>query len=84
MDKRSPVQQALLLHKVDADRGVARSYSSMFERDLFGTSRLVRNRGEIGTNGQQLARCSRPKTRPGRRRLRGRSDGGAIGTCDGG
>jgi predicted DNA-binding WGR domain protein len=26
----------------------------MIERDLFGTVRLVRNWGRIGTNGQQL------------------------------
>jgi predicted DNA-binding WGR domain protein len=55
MDKRSPVQHALVLYKVDPDRGVARFYSLMVERDLFGTIRLVRNWGRIGTNGRQLA-----------------------------
>jgi predicted DNA-binding WGR domain protein len=54
MDKRSPVQHALVLHKVDPDQGIARFYSLMVERDLFGTIRLVRNWGRIGTNGQQL------------------------------
>jgi predicted DNA-binding WGR domain protein len=38
MDKRSPVQHALVLHKIDPDRGVARFYSLMVERDLFGTN----------------------------------------------
>jgi predicted DNA-binding WGR domain protein len=28
--------------------------SLMIERDLFGTVRSVRNRGRIGTNGQEL------------------------------
>jgi predicted DNA-binding WGR domain protein len=55
MDKRSPVQHALVLHKVDPDRGVARFYSLMVERDLFGTVRLIRNWGRIGTNGRELA-----------------------------
>jgi hypothetical protein len=42
MDTRSPVQHALVLHKVDPDRGVARFYSLLIERDLFGTIWLVR------------------------------------------
>jgi predicted DNA-binding WGR domain protein len=54
MDKRSPVQHAVVLHRVEPDRGVARFYSLMVERDLFGTIRLVRNWGRIGTNGQEL------------------------------
>jgi predicted DNA-binding WGR domain protein len=52
---RSPVQHALVPHKVKPDRGVARFYSLMVERDLFGTIRLVRNWGRIGTNGRELA-----------------------------
>jgi predicted DNA-binding WGR domain protein len=44
----------LVLHKVDPDRGVARFYSLMVERDLFGTIRLVRNWGQIGSDGQEL------------------------------
>ena len=31
-----------------------RFYSLMIERDLFGTVRLVRNWGRIGTNGQEM------------------------------
>jgi predicted DNA-binding WGR domain protein len=54
MDKRSPVQRALVLHKIEPDRGIARFYSLLIERDLFGTIRLVRNWGRIGTNGQEL------------------------------
>ena len=54
MDKRSPVQHALVLHRVDPDRGIARFYSLLIERDLFGTIRLVRNWGRIGTNGREL------------------------------
>jgi predicted DNA-binding WGR domain protein len=33
---------------------MARFYSLMVERDLFGTIRLVRSWGRIGTNGQEL------------------------------
>jgi predicted DNA-binding WGR domain protein len=54
MDKRSPVQHALVLHRVEPDRGIARFYSLLIERDLFGTIRLVRNWGRIGSNGQEL------------------------------
>jgi predicted DNA-binding WGR domain protein len=54
MDKRSPVQHAVVLHRIEPDQGVARFYSLMVERDLFGTIRLVRNWGRIGTNGQEL------------------------------
>jgi predicted DNA-binding WGR domain protein len=34
-------------------QGIRRFYSLMIERDLFGTIRLVRNWGRIGTNGQE-------------------------------
>jgi predicted DNA-binding WGR domain protein len=54
MDTRSPVQHALVLHRIEPDRGVARFYSLMVERDLFGTIRLIRNWEWIGTNGQEL------------------------------
>ena len=53
-DERSPIQHALILGRVDPDRGVARFYSLMIERDLFGTIRLIRNWEWIGTNGQEL------------------------------
>jgi predicted DNA-binding WGR domain protein len=43
-----------VLHRIDPDQRVARFYLLMIERDLFGTVRLVRNWGRIGTNGQEL------------------------------
>jgi predicted DNA-binding WGR domain protein len=66
MDTRSPVQHALVLHKVNPDRGVARFYSLMVERDLFGTIRLVRSWGRIGTNGQELVEVFADKIEAGR------------------
>jgi predicted DNA-binding WGR domain protein len=51
---RSPIKHHLVLHKRDPERRVARFYSLVIERDLFGTIRLVRNWGRIGTNGQEL------------------------------
>jgi predicted DNA-binding WGR domain protein len=50
----SPVQHHLVLHRIDPEQGIRRFYSLMIERDLFGTVRLVRNWGRIGTNGQEL------------------------------
>ena len=51
---RSPIKHHLVLHRIDPEQGVGRFYSLMIERDLFGTIRLVRNWGRIGTNGQEL------------------------------
>jgi predicted DNA-binding WGR domain protein len=53
-DERSPIQHHLVLHRIDPEQRVARFYALMIERDLFGTVRLVRNWGRIGTNGQEL------------------------------
>jgi predicted DNA-binding WGR domain protein len=53
-DLRSPIKHHLVLHRIDPEQGVARFYSLMIERDLFGTVRLVRNWGRIGTNGQEM------------------------------
>ena len=53
-DERSPVQRALVLHRVDPELRVARFYALMIEQDLFGTILLVRNWGRIGTKGQEL------------------------------
>jgi predicted DNA-binding WGR domain protein len=44
----------LVLHKRDPEWRMARFYSLMIERDLFGTVHPVRNGGRIGTNGQEL------------------------------
>src|SRR4051812_11515828 len=52
-DERSPIQHALVLHRIDPDRHVARFYSLMIERDLFGTLTLVRSWGRIGTSGRE-------------------------------
>ena len=54
-DERSLVQHASVLRRIEPDQGVARFYSLLIERDLFGTIRLVRNWGRIGTNRQELA-----------------------------
>jgi predicted DNA-binding WGR domain protein len=51
---RSPVKHHLVLHRIDPEQGVRRLYSLMIEKDLFGSVRLVRNWGRIGTNGQEL------------------------------
>jgi predicted DNA-binding WGR domain protein len=51
---RSPIKHHLVLHRIDPEHRVRRFYSLMIERDLFGTVRLVRNWGRIGTNGQEL------------------------------
>ncbi len=53
-DQRSPIQHHLVLHRIDPEQGIRRFYSLMIERDLFGTIRLVRNWGRIGTTGQEL------------------------------
>jgi predicted DNA-binding WGR domain protein len=53
-DLRSPIKHHLLLHRINQEHGIRRFYSLMIERDLFGTVRLVRNWGRIGTNGQEL------------------------------
>jgi predicted DNA-binding WGR domain protein len=51
---RSLIKHHLVLHRIDPEQRVRRFYSLMIERDLFGTIRLVRNWGRIGTNGQEL------------------------------
>ena len=53
-DERSPIWHHLVLHRCYPEQGIARFYSVMIERDLFGTVRLVRNWGWIGTNGQKM------------------------------
>jgi predicted DNA-binding WGR domain protein len=51
---QSPIKHHLVLHRIDPEKGIARFYALMIEQDLFGTVRLVRNWGRIGTNGQEL------------------------------
>ena len=51
---RSPIKHHLVLHRTEPGQVVARFYSLMIERDLFGRVVLVRNWGRIGTNGREL------------------------------
>jgi predicted DNA-binding WGR domain protein len=62
-DARSPIQHHLVLHRIDPERRVRRFYSLMIEKDLFGTVRLVRNWGRIGTNGQEMVKIIRYRRR---------------------
>jgi predicted DNA-binding WGR domain protein len=54
-DPASTIQRTLVLRRVDPDHRVARFYMLNIERDLFGTVRLVRTWGRIGTRGRELA-----------------------------
>jgi predicted DNA-binding WGR domain protein len=63
---RSPIKHHLVLHRIDPEQGIRRFYSLMIERDLFGTVRLVRNWGRIGTNGQELVEIHADEIAAGR------------------
>lgn len=65
-DDRSPVQHYLVLHRVEPEQGIRRFYSLMIERDLFGTIRLVRHWGRIGTKGQELVEIHADEIAAGR------------------
>ena len=52
-DARSPIRHHLVLYRRDPEQGRARFFSLMIERDLFGTIRLVRNWGPVGSKGQE-------------------------------
>jgi predicted DNA-binding WGR domain protein len=52
-DECSPIRHHLVLHRIDSEQRVARFYALLIERDLFGTIRLMRNWGRIGTTGQE-------------------------------
>ena len=54
-DLRSPIKHHLVLYRIDPEQGIRRFYSLMIERDLFGTIRLVKNWGRIGTSGREKA-----------------------------
>src|SRR3712207_2837791 len=58
-----------MLRRIDPELGMARFYSLMIERDLFGTVRLVRHWGRIGAmQERELAQdLPRPRRRPPRR-----------------
>src|SRR5215212_6565799 len=57
-----------------------RFYSLMTERDLFGTIRLVRNWGRIGTKGQERWRCATMRSRQGGRWRRSHEPSGGEAT----
>jgi predicted DNA-binding WGR domain protein len=63
---RSPIKHHLVLHRIDPEQGIRRFYSLMIERDLFGTVRLVRNWGRIGSNGQELVEVFSSEAEAGR------------------
>jgi predicted DNA-binding WGR domain protein len=50
----SPSKHRFVLLRIDPEQGPRRFYSLMIERDLFGTVRLVRNWGRIGTTGREM------------------------------
>ncbi len=54
-DPASTIQHTLVLRRVDPDQGVARFYMLALEQDLFGTIRLIRTWGRIGTRDRELA-----------------------------
>jgi hypothetical protein len=62
---RSPIKHHLVLHRIDPEQRIRRFYSLMIERDLFGTVRLVRNWGRIGSNGQELVEIHADEIAPG-------------------
>jgi predicted DNA-binding WGR domain protein len=63
---RSPIKHHLVLHRIDREQGIRRFYSLMIERDRFGTVRLVRNWGRIGSNGQELVEIYADELEAGR------------------
>ena len=65
-DEQSPVQHTLVLHRTNAEQRVARFYTLMVERDLFGTVVLVRNWGRIGTDGREMVEGYAAGLRQGR------------------
>jgi hypothetical protein len=80
-----PINHPLVLHRVEPEQGIRRFYSLMIERDLFGTGRLVRNWGSIGTKGDRSRpRSMKTRSRQGKRwrRSHGPSGGGAIKISD--
>jgi len=55
-DPLSAIQRTVMLRRIDPEHGMARFYTLMIERDLFGTVRLVRHWGRIGVmQGRELA-----------------------------
>ena len=55
--EHSPVRHAVVLRRIDPELRMARFYTLMVERDLFGAVRLVRAWGRIGTRGDELVQA---------------------------
>jgi predicted DNA-binding WGR domain protein len=53
-EERSPIRHTLVLRRVDPERHMARFYSLLIERDLFGQVMLVRQWGRMGTVGREI------------------------------
>ena len=90
-DARSPIRHHLVLYRRDPEQGRARFFSLMVERDLFGTIRLVRNWGLIGSKDQEkveiflgeteAAQSSKVWAEAQRKRATQTSDRSAEGHC---
>jgi len=65
-DARSPIKHHLVLYRRDPEQGRARFFSLMIERDLFGTIRLVRNWGFVGSKGQEQVEIFPEEAQAGR------------------
>jgi hypothetical protein len=65
-----------VLYRRDPAQGRARFFSLMIERDLFGTIRLVRNWGFVGSKGQEQVEIFLMKSEPPTRWRVGRSPSG--------
>lgn len=61
-DARSPIRHHPVLSRCDPEQGRARFFSLMIEQDRFGTSRLVRNWGLVGSKGQEKVEISSNET----------------------
>ncbi len=60
-DPLSPIQRTVMLRRIDPERGMARFYSLMIERDLFGTVRLVRHWGRISMSWRSAEVSAHPR-----------------------
>ncbi len=84
-DPLSPIQRTVMLRRIDPELGMARFYSLMIERDLFGTVRLVRHWGRIGAmQGRELAQDfpSEEEAVAALERSQRPSGGVGIGICE--
>jgi predicted DNA-binding WGR domain protein len=47
-----------VLRRVNPDRGIARFYPLMIDRNLFDSIQLARNWGRVGASSQELVRSN--------------------------